>query len=105
MRVKRKEANGRMDPALRVSGERGRRNGPLPKGNPYFSRLATSLVYSCMSPSVYPLLPLRQPFRSCAWRVGHVKLLGTMSSLEPRLAGWLLPQPRARGFVPHDPLV
>lgn len=105
MRVQKKGANGRMDPAFGGSGERGRRNDPLPKGNPYFSRLAISLVYSSLNPSVYPSLPLRQSLRFCAWRVGHVKLLGTLFSRRPRLAGSLPPQPRAREFVPHDPLV
>lgn len=105
MRVKKKGADGRMDPTLGGSGERGRRNDPLPKGNPYFSRLASSLVYSCMSPSVYPLLPLRQSFPSYVWRVGYVKLLGGVLSRGSRLSGSLQPQPRAREFVPHDPLV
>lgn len=94
-----------MGSILGWSGELGRRNGPLPKGNPYFSRLASSLVYSCMSPVVYPLLASHQSLPSQARWGEHVKPLGAVLSHEPCLGGSPLPQPRVLGFVPHDSLV
>jgi hypothetical protein len=81
-----------------------RKNVPLPKGNTYFSRVTSSLVYSCLSAVVYPLLPSRQSVPSPATWVENVRLLGTVLSRGSCL-GDFSPQPRVRGFVPHDPVV
>lgn len=81
-----------------------RKNVPLPKGNTYFSRVTSSLVYSCMSPVVYPLLPSRQSLPSPAKWMERVRLLGTVLSRGSCLGDCSL-QPRVRGFVPHDPVV
>jgi hypothetical protein len=94
-----------MEEVLVRGGEPGGRNVPLPKGNTYCCPYASSLVYSCMSPVTYPLLPPRHSFLSSVWHMGRMRPLVTVLFRGSRMVGAQPPQPRVLGFVPHYPLV